>query len=106
MYDVLGGIAEEWKMLLLAFNEILKSILQYDGQHRGFVYPLALNYVVGPHQVVHSKCTWTRILDSLSLSKKLLDQHVLHEMWYEQLEGGHHRTLQSIEDETYCRESG
>ena len=38
-------------MLLLAFNEILKSIPQYDGQHGGFVYPLALSNVVGPHQV-------------------------------------------------------
>ena len=43
---------------------------------------------------------------TLSLSAKLLDQPPLHEMLQEQLEGGHHRTLQWIEDETYCGESG
>jgi hypothetical protein len=63
---VLVESAGEMRMLLLPLYEILKSIPQNDGQLRRFLYPLALRNVVGPHQVVHSKWTWRRILDSLS----------------------------------------
>jgi hypothetical protein len=53
-------------MFFLTLNEIFQSIPQYDSELRGFLFPLALSNVVGPHQVVHRKCTWRRILNSLS----------------------------------------
>jgi hypothetical protein len=37
----------------------------------------------------------------LSLSIKLLYQHVLHEMLQEKIERGHHRTVEWIQAETY-----
>ena len=73
--DFLGEIAGKLRMLLLTFNEISESNPQYDSQFRGFVYPLALSNVVGPHQVVHSKCTQRRILNSLSQRKYKFNMH-------------------------------